>query len=475
MEYQNFPFKKYPPDLRASKKNWLKKGIKIRLLRIISLIFIDSLFLVLAGQLAFIWGTPLISHWTTNPYFAFLATCIYLSIIAITGNYGAGTSRRNYFELLKAVLFSSLLILLIAFIYEPNIFVSRSTFLLMTLFSVVFIFIGRWIFHFATQTLRNNGNICHPVFLIADKEDTDNSILLIKGDNSYRLLGVRSAKSLDKANRAETFIQLRELGISEVFVSWNAIKNRLYIAWHFQTAGITLRILPASDEFLPANASIWMIGKVPSITIPASIVTGVDFWLKRCFDFLGSIIILVLISPLLVLIALLIKLDSAGPIFFKQSRVGLSGKTFKIWKFRTMVTNAEKLQAGLEAKNEIKDGVLFKMKDDPRITRLGKFLRQYSLDELPQLFNVVIGQMSLVGPRPLPLRDVEKFKTNYFIRQEVLPGITGLWQVSGRSNIENFDEGVKLDIAYIENWTLQLDFKILLQTVLVVLFKKGAY
>jgi exopolysaccharide biosynthesis polyprenyl glycosylphosphotransferase len=475
MQYHDVPFKKYSSDLRSSKTAWLQKGITIRLLRIITLIFLDSLSFILAWQFAFVLGTPLVSHWTNSPSFLFLAISIPLSIIAITGNYRAGIHRRNYFELLKAILFSSLLILLIAFIYEPNIFVSRSTFILMTLFSVLFVFIGRLVFHVTTKTLRNNGNIRHAVFLIADKEDTGNNIRLIKGDNSYRLLGVKSAKSLDKANRAETLAHLRELGISEVFVSWNSIKNRLYITWHFQTAGITLRILPSNNEFLPTNATIWMVGKVPSITIPASIITGSDFWFKRCFDFLGSIILLILISPFLLIIALLIKLDSPGPIFFKQSRVGLSGKTFKIWKFRTMVSNAEKLQAALEANNEIKDGVLFKMKDDPRITKLGKFLRQYSLDELPQLFNVVIGEMSLVGPRPLPLRDVERFKTNYFIRQEVLPGITGLWQVSGRSNIENFEEGVKLDIGYIENWSLWLDLRILLKTVLVVLFKKGAY
>jgi lipopolysaccharide/colanic/teichoic acid biosynthesis glycosyltransferase len=140
-----------------------------------------------------------------------------------------------------------------------------------------------------------------------------------------------------------------------------------------------------------------------------------------------------------------------------------------------VVVNAEKLQASLEAKNEIKDGVLFKLKDDPRITPLGKFLRRYSLDELPQIFNVLLGEMSLVGPRPLPVRDVERFKTTHFIRQEILPGITGLWQVSGRSNIDNFEEAVKLDITYIENWSLWLDLKILLKTAKAVLQKTGAY
>ncbi len=197
--------------------------------------------------------------------------------------------------------------------------------------------------------------------------------------------------------------------------------------------------------------------------------------LKRCFDLCCSIILLLLLSPIYLLIAILIKFDSPGPIFFRQERIGLHGRKFKIWKFRTMVVDAEKLQASLEAKNEIKDGILFKIKDDPRVTPVGKFLRRYSLDELPQLFNVFLGEMSLVGPRPLPCRDVEKFTSRHFIRQEVLPGITGLWQVSGRSNIDNFEDAFKLDIAYIENWSFWLDLKILLKTVKVVLQKTGAY
>jgi lipopolysaccharide/colanic/teichoic acid biosynthesis glycosyltransferase len=140
-----------------------------------------------------------------------------------------------------------------------------------------------------------------------------------------------------------------------------------------------------------------------------------------------------------------------------------------------MYTNADKLQKELEARNEMKDGVLFKMKNDPRITRIGKYLRRYSLDELPQLFNVLIGEMSLVGPRPLPVRDVQKFSEHHFIRHEVLPGITGLWQVSGRSNITDFEDVLRLDAFYMENWSLGLDLQIILRTFIVILQKKGAY
>jgi exopolysaccharide biosynthesis polyprenyl glycosylphosphotransferase len=298
---------------------------------------------------------------------------------------------------------------------------------------------------------------------------------LIEQDDWYNIQGFADSKCLDLANREATFAYLRSLNVEEVFVSWSAIQNRLFVCWHFYNAGITLRILPTMGELSLPKFTFGMVGDVPYPTITAPILVGVDFWLKRFFDLCFSTALILLLLPVYLLIALMIKLDSPGSIFFRQKRVGLHGQEFQIWKFRTMVTDAEKIQASLEAKNESKDGVLFKLKDDPRITKVGKILRLYSLDELPQLFNVLVGEMSLVGPRPLPIRDVEKFKTKHFIRQEVLPGITGLWQVSGRSNIDNFEDAVKLDMEYIENWSIWLDLKILLQTVKVVLQKTGAY
>ena len=175
-----------------------------------------------------------------------------------------------------------------------------------------------------------------------------------------------------------------------------------------------------------------------------------------------------------------LKQTSPGPIFYRQYRVGLKGRRFQVWKFRTMVENAGELQKALEAQNEVKGGVLFKIKADPRITKIGKFLRDYSLDELPQLINVLQGQMSLVGPRPLPIRDYElsiqnaaEFSRDRFLRYEVLPGITGLWQVKGRATVES-DEIFYWDMVYILQWSLALDLKILLQTVKVVLLKEGS-
>ncbi len=202
---------------------------------------------------------------------------------------------------------------------------------------------------------------------------------------------------------------------------------------------------------------------------------GKYYLVKRCVDFVFAAIFICLLSPVYLAIALAIKLDSAGPVFFKQTRIGLRGKKFQVWKFRTMRVDAEKLQQELEALNETKGGVIFKIKNDPRITGIGSFLRRYSLDELPQMFNVLLGEMALVGPRPLPTRDVDNFSPHHFFRHEVLPGVTGLWQVSGRSNIVDFEQVIKLDFNYIKNWSLAMDFRILLKTVMVVLKKEGAY
>jgi lipopolysaccharide/colanic/teichoic acid biosynthesis glycosyltransferase len=199
-----------------------------------------------------------------------------------------------------------------------------------------------------------------------------------------------------------------------------------------------------------------------------------EFQLKRCGDLFVSALVLISISPVLLLISLLIKLDSPGPIFHKQYRVGLKGGHFYMWKFRTMVPNAIELQQELEPENHASGGVLFKIPDDPRITRVGKFLRRYSLDELPQIINVLRKEMSIVGPRPLVLRDVERMPNNVFFRHDVLPGITGLWQVEGRSSLRS-EEIFNWDSIYIHQWSISLDLNILLQTIGVVIKGDGGY
>jgi exopolysaccharide biosynthesis polyprenyl glycosylphosphotransferase len=196
--------------------------------------------------------------------------------------------------------------------------------------------------------------------------------------------------------------------------------------------------------------------------------------LKQLLDTVGSFLTLVCFCWLFALIALLIKCTSPGPVLFRQQRSGINGQPFTIYKFRTMVTNAEQLKHELAAMNEM-SGPVFKVTNDPRITRIGKFLRKFSLDELPQLFNVLRGEMSLVGPRPLPVDEVKRFyDLAHRRRLSVKPGITCLWQISGRNNVTDFKDWVRLDLEYIDNWSLWLDVKILWRTLPAVLTTTGA-
>jgi exopolysaccharide biosynthesis polyprenyl glycosylphosphotransferase len=189
-------------------------------------------------------------------------------------------------------------------------------------------------------------------------------------------------------------------------------------------------------------------------------------------DIVASAAALILLSPLLLLVALIIRLTSKGPIFFRQERVGLHGQTFQLLKFRSMVTNAEELKEKLLAQNE-QTGPVFKMQNDPRITGIGRFIRKYSIDELPQLINILRGDMTIVGPRPALPKEVLLYKSWQRRRLSMRPGLTCYWQVSGRNSI-GFEEWMRLDLLYVDNWSIRLDFKLILETIPVVLYGKGA-
>lgn len=269
--------------------------------------------------------------------------------------------------------------------------------------------------------------------------------------------------------------QLDTRQIDEILIcSWEKLRKFPKIFWKLRCSGIYWQIIQLDSQVYQQQLEITKFGELTGVRVVAPAITGIDFVSKRIFDIAISFLLMSVLSIPMLWIAILIKLDSPGPILYKQVRVGLKGKHFKVWKFRTMVNNAGALQKQLETRNEVKGGVLFKIKNDPRVTKIGKHLRKYSIDELPQLFNVLRGEMSLVGPRPLPVRDVSKFSVDHHFRHEVLPGITGLWQISGRSNTDS-ENAFRLDLEYIQNWSLALDFKILFKTIGVVLNSSGAY
>ncbi len=250
-------------------------------------------------------------------------------------------------------------------------------------------------------------------------------------------------------------------------------RQLLQIIEHAHRSAVKVRIAPKTTELLVQRAEYVPGQGVPLFELRPPVFVGAQWAVKRAFDLVVSALVIVVGMPLWLAIAAAIKLTSRGPVFYRDPRIGLGEETFGMIKFRTMVAGAADQQAELEPENEA-EGALFKIRDDPRVTSVGRLLRRFSLDELPNMLNVIRGQMSLVGPRPLPLRDHALLEDWHRKRSNVLPGMTGLWQISGRSDL-SFDDLVRLDFFYLENWSIWLDISILAKTVPAVIGRRGAY
>lgn len=300
------------------------------------------------------------------------------------------------------------------------------------------------------------------------------------GDVGRRIVGFVDDESMEgfplESTLAELPDYLRKTAVDEVIVclpiksQYDRIVETVACC---EQQGITVRV---AADILTESAnlsSVDQFGGNALVSLHPHAISGSGARLKRLIDFVGAGMLILGLAPVLVVAAALVKLTSSGPVVFLQDRVGLNKKVFKMIKFRTMVADAANRQSELEDMNEA-NGPVFKIRNDPRITAVGKFLRRTSIDELPQLFNVLRGEMSLVGPRPLPVRDYEGFREDWHRRRfSVRPGISGLWQVAGRSNLP-FDQWMELDLKYINEWSLMLDFKVLLRTVPAVVKGTGA-
>jgi exopolysaccharide biosynthesis polyprenyl glycosylphosphotransferase len=245
------------------------------------------------------------------------------------------------------------------------------------------------------------------------------------------------------------------------------------LAWQLEGSDTGLLLTPELTDVAGPRVNVRPVGDLSLLQVSEPKFSGASRFLKSAFDRSVAALALLALSPVLLCIAVLIKLDSRGTVFFRQTRSGLSGKPFSIYKFRSMVPAAEDLLIDLTDQNEGK-GTLFKIHRDPRVTRVGRVMRRLSLDELPQLWNVVRGHMSLVGPRPPLPSEVERYADDTRRRLLVKPGLTGLWQVSGRSDL-SWEESVRLDLYYVENWSFVLDLMILARTVFAVAAGRGAY
>jgi exopolysaccharide biosynthesis polyprenyl glycosylphosphotransferase len=278
----------------------------------------------------------------------------------------------------------------------------------------------------------------------------------------------------DVVGTLDTLFQLtRKQFVDEIFFSTPCERGIVQgVLDQARVQGVDLRVVPDLYDGLAWDSPIEYIGQFPTIPLHCGQVPEIGLLVKRVLDLVLSILILTVLSPVLLAIAIAVKLDSRGPILYFSERIGKRGRVFRCTKFRTMVRDADKRRADVMHMNE-RDGVLFKISNDPRITKLGRFLRKYSLDELPQFFDVLRGDMSIVGPRPPLASEVREYKLSHLRRLDVTPGITGLWQVQARQD-PSFDSYISLDVTYIENWSIWLDLKILARTVGVVLAGTGS-
>jgi exopolysaccharide biosynthesis polyprenyl glycosylphosphotransferase len=295
-----------------------------------------------------------------------------------------------------------------------------------------------------------------------------------KGFIDFQGAGSRfAASSSDVVGSLDTMFQAaRKLFVDEIFFTTACERAIVHdVLDQARHHGVDLRVIPDMYDGVSWNSPIEYIGQFPTIPLHAGHVPEIGLLLKRVMDMILAMITLVFFAPLLLLITVAIKLDSPGPVLYLSDRIGKKGRVFRCIKFRTMVEDADKRRADVLHMNE-RDGVLFKISNDPRITRLGGFLRKFSLDELPQFVNVLRGEMSIVGPRPPLASEVREYKLNHLRRLDVMPGITGLWQVQARQD-PSFDNYISLDVTYVDNWSIWLDLKILARTIVVVFAGTG--
>lgn len=279
---------------------------------------------------------------------------------------------------------------------------------------------------------------------------------------------------------------MRRDSLDEIYINvpYATGESLLPFVDEMESMGLTIHLnIPVLERFLPRTGeegwiphldrAIEEAGHVPFVTVAVTRRSMGELVIKRCMDILGGLVGCLISIPIIAAVAIPLKLESRGPLIFKQQRVGLNGRVFNIYKLRSMYQDAERRKQELMQQNEM-NGLMFKITDDPRITRVGRFIRRTSIDELPQFWNVLRGDMSLVGTRPPTLDEYERYESHHKRRLSMKPGITGMWQVSGRSDIEDFEEVVRLDVQYIDNWSLKLDVKIILKTIAVVFSRSGA-
>lgn len=365
---------------------------------------------------------------------------------------------------------------------------SRGLFLLFLLFSFIFLTVEKVCVRYFLGMIRRRGYNTRNILIIGAQEKAQKFSRLVDAHRDWGLnvigfLQVADGPLQDNIEgcpiigHADALVETcKNRQVDEVVfcLPSNYVVNAEEHLQDLEELGITVRIVMDFFDLPLYRREISLFhNELPILTYHPRKIDAQQLLIKRIFDVAGSLLGLVITVTLFPFIALAIKLDSRGPLFFGQKRVGINGRLFKCLKFRSMYIDAEERKSELMAQNEM-NGAIFKIKDDPRVTKVGRFLRKTSLDELPQFWNVFIGDMSLVGTRPPTPEEVEQYENWHRRRICIKPGISGMWQVSGRNRIEDFDKIVRLDLLYIDNWSFWLDIKILLKTILVVFRREGS-
>jgi exopolysaccharide biosynthesis polyprenyl glycosylphosphotransferase len=438
-----------------------------------------------------------IRHPDTQDFFAMPSQKLVLSIIALVSTVlgllfklNENFMSRGRFNELKAVIkFSvimTLCIILFAFMTHVTMTLSRLVMGYFFLLEIVILYLERTVIKRVARRMFSSSAVKRKIILIADEENYEDVCENFNPAFSYDIVGTfMTNQFFTKGKINEDTLNTKTMNITSALVTKEFDDVFIYaptlpkeqtsqLIEHFANMGVTTHYGINVPSFMGQKATFSDFGiNYYAINYSERTFSLGELAAKRFFDILGGIIGCILTGIIFIFLAPAIKLDSPGPVIFSQTRIGKNGKRFKFYKFRSMYVDAEERKKELMAQNKV-NGLMFKMDDDPRITKVGKFIRKTSLDEFPQFWNVLKGDMSLVGTRPPTEDEFMKYNEYYRKRLSIKPGITGLWQVSGRSDITDFDEVVKLDIQYIDNWSLSEDLRILLKTIAVVFIHKGA-
>ena len=467
------------------KRSWVKH---------LDFTLVDILCIMLALLIAYVWrfewNFDLDSNVNVDLYIrmAIMLVLIDIFVIFFTESY-SGILRRNKYQELRATILHCFIVFGVYLIYmyatKQSEMYSRQLLFTYLVLVVIFEYIGRVVLKRVIRRQKLKDKNKSEMIVVAESDTVERCLDEIAHNKytDFKVIGVvvvdadlegQTIQGIPVVAKADDFLEyVRTNVVDEVYIDGNTRASSEALANTLVELGVTVHISLVHTNYMMPNMVLENYASYVVLTTSMHIASTRQLFLKRLMDIVGSIIGLIITFIAFIIFAPIIKIQSPGPVFYKQIRIGKNGRRFTFYKFRSMYVDADKRKKELMESNEM-DGNMFKMEDDPRIIPIGRFMRKYSIDELPQFFNVLKGDMSLVGTRPPTEDEYEMYKFHHKARLGFKPGLTGMWQISGRSDITNFEDVVAYDTEYIANWNIWLDIKILFKTIGVVLSGKGS-